>query len=79
MIYIDAPRRYIGKRKRYSHLLADTIEELHAFAKSIGLSRCWFHKNHYDVSEDRYVLCNTNGAKLVSPREIARFRTTRVR
>lgn len=34
------------------HLIADTLEELHAFAASIGLNRCWFEnhrKQHYDL------------------------------
>lgn len=41
------------------HLVADTVDELHQFAKSINLNRCWFmnHKKHphYDlyISKER--------------------------
>ena len=41
-----------------SHLFADTLEELHAFAGRIGMKRAWFqHKPgrlpHYDLTEKR--------------------------
>lgn len=42
------------------HLTADTVEELHAFAKKLGLKRIWFqghHRNplfwHYDLTENK--------------------------
>lgn len=36
------------------HLVADTVNELHAFAQRIGLARCWFEGTkkghpHYDL------------------------------
>lgn len=34
------------------HLIADTLDELHKFAKQIGLNKCWFEnhrKPHYDL------------------------------
>lgn len=36
------------------HLVADSLEELHEFAKQIGIKRCWFHgirkgHPHYDL------------------------------
>lgn len=37
MVYYDS----IG------HLVADSLEELHRFAASIGLKRCWFQASHY--------------------------------
>ncbi|HEY6738767.1 MAG TPA: DUF4031 domain-containing protein [Actinopolymorphaceae bacterium] len=40
---------------RWSHLLADTREELHEFAARLGLKREWFQDHetrwHYDVTE----------------------------
>lgn len=44
-VYVDNARipATIGQgRKFWSHLTADTPEELHDFAKSIGLRRGWF-------------------------------------
>jgi Protein of unknown function (DUF4031) len=43
---------------RWSHLVADTDEELHRFAAQLGMERRWFqsnlrrpHQSHYDVPE----------------------------
>jgi hypothetical protein len=41
------------------HLVADTLEELHAMADRIGLRRAWFQPNshpHYDVSRSKRAL-----------------------
>jgi hypothetical protein len=35
-------KRVNGLDRRWSHLLADTVEELHAFAEQLGLRRAWF-------------------------------------
>jgi hypothetical protein len=58
-VYVDNARvRWMGKR--WSHLTADTVEELHAFAASIGLKREWFQESstrpeahHYDVTDSK--------------------------
>ena len=46
--------------RRWCHLLADELDELHAFAAGLGLRRAWFQerpgrpwKDHYDLPEDR--------------------------
>lgn len=67
------------------HLVADTIEELHAFAKSIHIHRCWFDGNkkkhpHYDlykIEKKRLVRdlhklerALANGAELVNMRQV---------
>lgn len=40
--------------KVWCHMVADTPDELHAFAARIGLKRAWFQSNsvypHYDVT-----------------------------
>jgi hypothetical protein len=41
----------------WSHLTADTVDELHAFAAKLGLKRHWYQERrtvdrcHYDVTE----------------------------
>jgi hypothetical protein len=61
------------------HLIADSIEELHAFAASIGLKKCWFqnkkNKNHphYDVFGRIPQKAIEHGALLVSSREILKI------
>jgi hypothetical protein len=58
-----------------AHLTADTLEELHAFAKRIGLKREWFQDHplcpHYDISPKRHAAALVAGAILVSAREQA--------
>jgi len=36
------------------HLVAETREELHAFAAAAGIKRCWFHRDHYDLRTERH-------------------------
>lgn len=69
MIYTDS----------MGHLISDTnIEELHRFAKKIGLKREWF-QNH-DIRYPHYDLTTENmkrkavrfGAAFVSPKELVR-------
>lgn len=53
------------------HLIADSREELHAFAASIGLKRCWFHRDHYDLtSQAKRVTAIAAGAAIVTSRRI---------
>lgn len=52
-VYVDD---YKGKFHRMvmSHLFADSVGELHAFADRLGLRREWFQQGsipHYDVSQ----------------------------
>lgn len=55
-VYVD-DARIAWRGRRWCHLQADTLEELHAFAANIGLKREWFQEgtrpeaHHYDVSE----------------------------
>lgn len=52
-VYVDNER--ISWRGRlWCHLVADSLEELHTFAKALGLRRTWFQAEasypHYDVT-----------------------------
>jgi hypothetical protein len=70
-VYIDPLTAYGHKRKRYSHMVADSEEELHAFAERMKLGRHWFHNSdHYDVSEDFYERAIAMGAILVTTRAL---------
>src|SRR4051794_29900252 len=55
--YLD-DSRIRGRGREWSHLIADSTEELHAFATRLGLEPARFHgnparpwKDHYDVPE----------------------------
>jgi hypothetical protein len=61
-------------RRRCGHLVSDTsLEELHEFAKELGLRREWFQVKsipHYDLTGEHYELAIQRGATLVTSREI---------
>lgn len=69
MVYIDKQGK-LG----WSHLIADEMNELHEFAKLIGLKECWFQSKikrpHYDVKGIMRIRAINKGAVLVSPKEI---------
>lgn len=47
------------------HMLADTVEELHAMADKIGIQRRWFQEKstpHYDISLGKRDLAIAYGA-----------------
>jgi Protein of unknown function (DUF4031) len=69
---------------RWSHLTADSDEELHAFASRLGLRREWFQdhhrdatRHHYDVTEPTRQRAIAAGALAVTWREAARLRRLR--
>lgn len=78
-VYVDDAQipATVGRIKaRWSHLFADTQEELHEFAASIGLKRAWFQGGpkrkrtwHYDVTESKRQQAIRAGAKPVTWRE----------
>lgn len=60
------------------HLIADSRDELHAFAQRIGLRRRWFQDRtrlwHYDVMSHRVrEIALRRGAVSISPRETVRI------
>lgn len=64
-----------GKFKGWCHLVADTEEELDAFAVKIGLKREWHQKrghaySHYDVSPAKRIEAIKAGAVRVTTREL---------
>lgn len=72
MIYVDEPTwTKPGGRKKYSHMVADTLEELHQFAESIGVKKHFWHKTrnpllrHFDITEEQFNLAVEKGATVV--------------
>ena len=54
-VFVDN-ERVTWRGKLWCHLVADSLDELHAFAGALGLRRSWFQERasypHYDVTTD---------------------------
>jgi 8-oxo-dGTP pyrophosphatase MutT (NUDIX family) len=71
-ILIDPPHAEAHGR-RWSHLVSDeSLEELHAFARRIGIPERGFEGDHYDVPEERYDSVVAAGAHPVPARDLLR-------
>ncbi|MGI9507631.1 MAG: DUF4031 domain-containing protein [Geminicoccaceae bacterium] len=70
-IYVDDYEGQFG-RMVMCHLLSDeSVDELHEFARRIGMKREWFQDGsapHYDVCKSRRVAAIENGAIEISCR-----------
>lgn len=82
MIYVDQIREHDNVKgyarrhgKQWCHLIADTEEELHAFAQRLGLKRVWAQYNrhgcHYDMIPSKRALAIKYGAQEITWRELA--------
>lgn len=88
-VYVDTLlpcARTIGWRHdEVSHLFADTIKELHAFAKVIGLKRCWYHNKrgrnfpHYDLNREWHQAAVKGGAHLLTREQFVEFKKARMK
>ena len=70
MILIDPP--LVPSRGRmWSHVASDTsYDELHAFARGLGIPERGFDRDHYDVPAEFYDDAVSAGAVPVSSREL---------
>lgn len=70
MILIDPP--LVEARGRlWSHLASDTsYDELHAFARTLGIPERGFDRDHYDVPSEWYDAVVEAGATPVSSRDL---------
>lgn len=79
MIYVDNAfvRKRVGRLdEEWSHLIADTPEELHEFAvQKLKLRRLWAHCSHqrgvhYDVTQFQRLKAIRLGARPITVREV---------
>ena len=64
--------RYICDDARHLVCLPYSIENLHKMAEDLGIKRCWFHKDHYDIPKTRIAEI-TAKCEVVSSREIVKI------
>ena len=70
MILIDPPNA-AGRGRLWSHLASDdSYDELHAFARTVGIPERGFDRDHYDVPSEWYDDMLVAGATPVSSREL---------
>ena len=82
-VYLDdwrQPARLGPVNARWSHLVADSDEELHAFASRLGMRREWFqhkegrpHQAHYDVPDRSRQQALDLGAVSITWRQVGRM------
>lgn len=76
-VYVDPLINYGWKYGASCHLTADTVEELHVFAQSIGMKRGWFQLSagkeipHYDLTGSKRKLAVNKGAIELSRKEMS--------
>lgn len=62
----------VTDRKRHLVVLPYSVENLHALAEQLGIKRCWFHRDHYDIPKRRIpeieALC-----RIVSSKDIVKI------
>lgn len=72
-VYVDPPV-WPAHGTVFGHLISDqTLEELHAFALSAGVSPRAFDADHYDVPGHFHAMLVARGATPVSGKELARI------
>jgi hypothetical protein len=70
LILIDPPNA-AGHGRLWSHLASDTsFEELHEFARLIGVPERGFDRDHYDVPSEWYDRVVAAGATPISSRAL---------
>lgn len=45
--------QYLTDGKRHLICVPYSKENLHEMARQLGIKRCWFHKDHYDIPKKR--------------------------
>ena len=69
-ILIDPPNA-AGHGRLWSHLASDaSYEELHVFARSLGIPERGFDRDHYDVPSEWYDDVVAAGAEPVTSRDL---------
>ncbi|ATG21431.1 hypothetical protein CO705_15285 [Ralstonia pickettii] len=72
-VYVDNAR-ITWRGREWCHLVADSLQELHRFATSLGLRRDWFQAEaslpHYDVTVEIRDIALSRGAKAADRRTL---------
>jgi hypothetical protein len=73
MVIMIDPANAEGHGRLWSHLASDTsYDELHVFARELGIPERGFDRDHYDVPAEWYDQVVALGAEPVTSRELVR-------
>ena len=64
--------QYVCDNQRHLVCIPYSIKNLHKMADDLGIKRCWFHKNHYDIPKRRVDEISTK-CLIVSPKELLKI------
>lgn len=64
--------QYFYDDQRHLVCVPYSVENLHIMAQDLGISRAWFHRNHYDIPKYKADEVAQAGTK-VRPRDILRI------
>jgi hypothetical protein len=72
-VYVDNAR-IAWRGRKWCHLVADSLDELHSFATTLGLRRGWFQAQaslpHYDVTVEVRDMALSRGAQAADRRTL---------
>lgn len=75
-LYVDGSHWWFRER-HWCHLVSDTsLDELHDFAASLGMTRRAFHGDHYDLPDEYRARAVAAGAQEVTSRDVVRILRT---
>ena len=63
---------YLSDSMRHLVCLPYSIENLHRMAEDLGIKRCWFHKDHYDIPKRRMEEIQAKTIE-ITPREMVQL------
>jgi FMN phosphatase YigB (HAD superfamily) len=69
----ETPRqKYLCDNARHLICVPYSIDNLHKMAADLGIKKCWFHKDHYDIPKRRIAEI-TAKCEVVDSREIVKI------
>lgn len=76
-VYVDCERNHY-RHMIMSHMVADSVDELHAMAQRLGLKRQWFQISrngmpHYDICQTKRQVAITLGAVEIDRRKMVQL------
>ena len=69
---MDSELTYYCDNMRHLVCVPYSIENLHKMSEILGIKKCWFHKNHYDIPKRRIQEIQSK-CQVISPQGILKI------